>query len=140
MEKPHPPRFYTSGLTSPRITKHCIRGRAGLYSGACEARWKSCPSHREGNMQTQRPSGGRGCSKALVFCIFLITSQCVSIPAHSQTDTISTRAYQEINQRIGANQESFYVYLDQDSGFNHGFPSGFMGTDQRTIGINTGCI
>jgi hypothetical protein len=60
--------------------------------------------------------------------------------AQSQTDTISAPAYQLINQRTAANQGSFYVYLDQDSGLNHGFPSGFMGTDQRSISLNTGCI
>jgi hypothetical protein len=90
-------------------------------------------------MPTLRPSGRRGCSKALVFCLFLIISLGAGIHAHSQTD-ISTSAYELISQRASADQGSFYVYLDQDSGFNHGFPSGYMGTDQGTISLNTGCI
>jgi hypothetical protein len=53
---------------------------------------------------------------------------------------ISTPAYELINNRAAADQGSFYVYLDQDSGLNHGFPSGFMGTDQATITLNAGCI
>jgi hypothetical protein len=38
--------------------------------------------------------------------------------------------YQEINSRVFADQTSFYVYLDQDSAFNHGFPSGWFGFRQ----------
>src|ERR1700687_1066577 len=56
---------------------------------------------------------------------------------------ISALAYQLLTERVVANQASFYVYLDQDSGFNHGFPSGFMASslaNQATISLNTGCI
>jgi hypothetical protein len=90
-------------------------------------------------MTTQEPSGRRGCSTALVFCLFLVTLLCAVVPAHGQTN-ISTPAYQLINKRALADQGNFYVYLDQDSGFNHGFPSGFMGTDESTISLNSGCI
>jgi hypothetical protein len=45
---------------------------------------------------------------------------------------ISPPAYELINNRAAADRGSFYVYLDQDSGPNHGFASGFMGTDQGT--------
>ncbi len=49
----------------------------------------------------------------------------------------------EIQARVTANQTSFYVYKDQDSGFNHGFPSGFFtgstGTTS-TIHLDAGCI
>ena len=61
-----------------------------------------------------------------------------------QSGTISDPAYQLLSQRVVANQTSFYVYLDQDSGFNHGFPSGFFASSKdnlmKTIHIDTGCI
>jgi hypothetical protein len=52
---------------------------------------------------------------------------------------ISAPAYQEISQRAAANETSFYVYQDADSGFNHGFPSGFFGVTSA-ITINTACV
>ncbi len=61
------------------------------------------------------------------------------IPAQGRTN-ISSLAYELINNRAAADQQAFYAYLDQDSGLNHGFPSGFMGTDQTTITLNAGCI
>ncbi|MFZ1133787.1 MAG: hypothetical protein WAN69_02495 [Candidatus Korobacteraceae bacterium] len=51
---------------------------------------------------------------------------------------ISNSAYQLLNSRVAANDNNFYVYLDADSGFNHGFPSGFFG--DGLISINAGCI
>lgn len=49
----------------------------------------------------------------------------------------------ELQARVNANQSAFYVYKDQDSGFNHGFPSGFFAdkpADLGTIHIDTGCV
>jgi hypothetical protein len=62
--------------------------------------------------------------------------------ATAQTTAISTPAYRLIGQRVVANQTSFYVYFDQDSGFNHAFPSGFFASPGNlgTIHIDTGCI
>jgi len=62
--------------------------------------------------------------------------------ADAQTATISTSAYQLISQRAVANQTGFYVYFDQDSGFNHAFPSGFFASSGNlgTIHIDTGCV
>src|SRR5712691_13469026 len=59
-----------------------------------------------------------------------------------QSGTISGPAYQLLSQRIVANQTRFYVYLDQDAGLNHGFPSGKLGSpcNPDTIHIDTGCI
>src|SRR5213593_3657385 len=56
--------------------------------------------------------------------------------------TISEPAYRLLSTRTAANQARFYVDVDQDSGFNHGFPSGFFASDGNlgTIHINTGCI
>ena len=48
-------------------------------------------------------------------------------------------AYQLVNSRITANQENYFVYLDQDSGFNHGFPSGFF-DETGQITVDTGCL
>lgn len=48
-----------------------------------------------------------------------------------------------MSQRVIANQGNFPVYLDQDSGFNHGFPSGFFASNPANLGtihIDTGCI
>lgn len=49
----------------------------------------------------------------------------------------------ELQTRVNANQTSFYVYKDQDSGFNHGFPSGFFANSSdnlKTIHLDTGCV
>jgi fibronectin type 3 domain-containing protein len=45
--------------------------------------------------------------------------------------------------RVTANQASFYVYRDQDSGLNHGFPSGYFagpGINYNSIQLDAGCI
>jgi hypothetical protein len=63
-------------------------------------------------------------------------------PGRSQTN-ISSLAYNLLNSRTSANRQGFYVYLDQDSGFNHGFPSGFFASNTANLGtihIDTGCI
>lgn len=62
--------------------------------------------------------------------------------AQCQTD-ISVGGFNLLNTRTAANQQIFYVYLDQDSGFNHGFPSGFFASNPANLGtihIDTGCI
>src|SRR5271169_1975038 len=59
--------------------------------------------------------------------------------ALAQNGAISGPAYQVLDSRTGADQTVFYVYLDRDSGFNHGFPSGCFG-DCGTITIDPGCI
>jgi hypothetical protein len=60
--------------------------------------------------------------------------------ASAQSDVISVPADQLLTSGVTANQAAFYVYQDQDSGFNHGFPSGFFGTKLDQISIDTGCI
>ncbi len=59
-----------------------------------------------------------------------------------QAGTISEPAYQFISQQVIANRARFYVYGDQDSGMNHGFPSGFFASpgNQGTIHIDSGCV
>jgi len=57
----------------------------------------------------------------------------------SSGQTVSDTAYGLINSRAAANQASFYVYQDQDSGLNHGFPSGFFG-NIGTTHVDSGCI
>jgi hypothetical protein len=90
-------------------------------------------------MSVQRSSRQRDFTIHLCAYLFLAISSCVHISAQGQTN-ISTPAYELINDRAATDQESFYAYLDQDSGQNHGFPSGFMGTDLATITLNAGCI
>ena len=57
-----------------------------------------------------------------------------------------TAAYQELTSRVFANPASFYVYQDQDSGLNHGFPSGWFGYSSiqnnlaNYISLDTGCV
>jgi hypothetical protein len=54
----------------------------------------------------------------------------------------ATPAGGELQTRVTANQTSYYVYQDQDSGFNHGFPSGFFASPGNlgTIHLDAGCI
>jgi hypothetical protein len=49
----------------------------------------------------------------------------------------------ELQARVTANQQSFYVYYDQDSGLNHGFPSGYFSSpdiNYNLIQLDAGCI
>ena len=49
----------------------------------------------------------------------------------------------ELQTRVTANQSSFYVYEDEDSGFNHGFPSGSFAnptSNIATIHLDAGCV
>ena len=50
-----------------------------------------------------------------------------------------TELYTELAQRTTADRAAFYIYQDTDSGFNHGFPSGFFGTID-TIHLNAACV
>ena len=46
-------------------------------------------------------------------------------------------------ERVSANRASFYVYQDADSGFNHGFPSGFFADRPETLGkihLDAACV
>jgi hypothetical protein len=55
----------------------------------------------------------------------------------------SGRPSRELQSRVTANQASFYVYKDQDSGFNHGFPSGFFASSVGNLGtihLDAGCV
>jgi hypothetical protein len=69
----------------------------------------------------------------------LILSTATAIEAQSGPSV--TSAYQELGRRVVANSNSFYVYLDEDSGLNHGFPSGsFTGYGASPVTIDPGCI
>jgi len=59
--------------------------------------------------------------------------------ANAQSGPSVSSGYQELHLRAVANATNFYLYQDQDSGLNHGFPSGFFGTTS-TLTIDTGCI
>lgn len=52
---------------------------------------------------------------------------------------VSLPAYELLNERVVANRRAFYVYKDADSGFNHGFASGFYGTTSR-IAVDSACL
>ena len=51
----------------------------------------------------------------------------LSGPGLGTITNISDSAYGLLTNRVTANHSGFYVYVDADSGFNHGFPSGFFG-------------
>jgi Abnormal spindle-like microcephaly-assoc'd, ASPM-SPD-2-Hydin len=79
----------------------------------------------------------------LVLCLFLLCAAFSGGVAHGQADPISVKAYQLISSRTIANQSDFLVYLDQDSGYNHGYTSGFFANSSAnlaTIHIDSGCI
>ena len=60
--------------------------------------------------------------------------------AQAPTSSISNLAYEELTSRVTQNVTNFYVYQDQDSGFNHGFPSGFFWYDSAPVTIDAGCL
>jgi hypothetical protein len=64
--------------------------------------------------------------------IWLIILAGAMVPCCSSAiDT--TAAYSLLTDRAAANLEAFYVYQDADSGFNHGFPSGFFADSPATL-------
>lgn len=48
-------------------------------------------------------------------------------------------AYTLLRERIGAARADFHVYRDADSGFNHGFPSGFFGVTSKAH-LDAACV
>jgi len=52
---------------------------------------------------------------------------------------ISDLAYQTLTARTTANQKSLFVYQDQDSAFNHAFPSGVFPSG-AVLTIDAGCV
>jgi hypothetical protein len=55
--------------------------------------------------------------------------------------SVSSGAYNLLTERATADQESFFVYQDADSGFNHGFPSGwFPASAQDHLQIDSAAI
>lgn len=53
--------------------------------------------------------------------------------------TAADLAFEMLNARIQERLDAFYVYKNEDSGFNHGFPSGFFGATSK-IELDTGCV
>ena len=53
--------------------------------------------------------------------------------------SITGPAYALLLDRTNANRRRFAVYTGADSGFNHGFPSGFFGAYDR-IDLDTACV
>ena len=52
---------------------------------------------------------------------------------------VSSLAYQTLTARVTGNMNSFFVYNDEDSGFNHGFPSGVFPSGASLL-IDAGCL
>ena len=74
-------------------------------------------------------------SRLVSIILALIAGQTCPSLAAASVDA----AYDLITQRTIANQNAFYIYQDADSGFNHGYPSGFYG-DTWTIDLKADCI
>jgi hypothetical protein len=56
-------------------------------------------------------------------------------------NTISECAFQLLTQRVNENRNSFFVYKDADSAFNHSFPSGLFGPiDLNKVNLESNCI
>ncbi len=73
----------------------------------------------------------------------LIMIHALRLSASAASGPNSADAYKTLSATTTANASSFYVYLDQDSGFNHGFPSGFFASppaNLSTIHVDTGCV
>jgi hypothetical protein len=64
-----------------------------------------------------------------------------ALPAGRQRSggSIGGPAYALLAERALAHRQSFYVYQDADSGFNHGFPSGLFGAVDK-IQVDTACV
>lgn len=64
-------------------------------------------------------------------------------PSNTVNFIVATNpAVAELMGRANENQ-NFFVYMDQDSGFNHGIPSGFFASplsNLSTINLDTGCV
>jgi len=57
------------------------------------------------------------------------------------SSSIGNSAYPELTTAVAANQNNFFVYLDEDAGLNHGFPSGaFTGNGAAQVAVDPGCI
>src|SRR5438105_4047852 len=85
-----------------------------------------CPAGRRGSDQARtRPSASR--------------RPCLECLEERLLPTLSDAAYDLLIQRASANRAGFFVYQDADSGFNHGYPSGFFG-NFGTIQIDAACI
>ena len=63
----------------------------------------------------------------------------VLFASHNGLAQVSNNAYQLLSSRIAANQSNFFVYQDADSGFNHGFASGYFGQIQ-SISVDPACV
>lgn len=63
---------------------------------------------------------------------------CANAP-RSQAVVDQDAAYMLISQRVTGNRSVFFVYKDADSGFNHGFPSGFFPAATK-IQIDAACL
>ncbi|MGC2695138.1 MAG: hypothetical protein WA738_05040, partial [Candidatus Angelobacter sp.] len=75
----------------------------------------------------------------LAFSLKTDTLASTKLQAASSSSSISSGVYSVLSARATSNQNSFFVYRDQDDGLNHGFPSGFFGAFDH-ITLDAGCI
>jgi len=102
--------------------------------------WRSIRTPRENSSRLakeQANSVSKGRQEELPFGPAKAATNVAIAPASCGDST--SCAYQLIDNRIAANAANFYVYLDADSGFNHGFASGFTGK-QGAVSVDPACI
>lgn len=83
-----------------------------------------------------RLNAGHRVSGAIAGLLATLTCGYAGI-AHARPP-LTASAYALLNQRSAANTAQFFVYQNADSGFNHGFASGFFGT--ANVSVNLACI
>jgi hypothetical protein len=95
---------------------------------------------RSGNQQMERTiMSAVNSPPAKVLRILMSSVLLSAVPAFASPFPISDAAYPLLLDRTQTNRQAFYIYQDADSGFNHGFPSGWFGAISK-IHIDTACI
>ncbi len=72
-------------------------------------------------------------ARIVAFVLCILATLFSVVEGQGQEWVISDSAYTLLTTRTNANREAFFVYKDADSGFNHGFPSGFFGSSTATL-------
>ena len=105
---------------------------------------KSESIKKEAQMKSSSKGPYQGGFRSGLICIAMLLMNWFGAVAQPlASGTISGPALTWIDSQVQANRLSFYVYKDADSGFNHGFPSGWFpnnATDLSKLHIDTACV
>src|SRR2546423_3911181 len=75
--------------------------------------------------------------------LFISVTMMFTVCGHAfQGNTISGPALDLVHELVQANRSNFWLYVDSDSGYNKGFPSGLFGksTALSKIHLDTACV